>query len=649
MKPYTTRRKFLKSLGAGAASCAFAGAAPGILPTAVPDRPPNILWLSCEDTGPHLGCYGDPHAVTPRLDALAGEGTRYTNMYTVAGVCAPNRSCIITGMYPTTLGTHHMRSGGEGADRSIMPRLPSFVRCFPEYLRDAGYYCTNNAKEDYNFKTPESAWDDSSSAAHWRNRPDKNTPFFSVFNYLRTHEFSVRLSDEEHAEVTKRISPSERRDPASLELPPYYPDTLVVRRRWANYYELITAMDYWIRDMLAGLEEDGLSENTIVFFWSDHGPGLPRQKRWLYDSGTHVPLIIRIPEKYRQEGEGTPGSVDDRMVSSLDFGPTVLNLCGLPVPGHMQGSPFLGGGLPPERQYCFGIRDRMDERYDMQRSVRDRRYLYIRNYMPYQPYAQYMQSAESDPVMMELRSAASRGILPPDAELFMSREKPAEELYDRVGDPHQVHNRAQDPACGEILNRLSCEHLRWMEETRDLGVVPEAELAVYEKASGTRYAAFDHEAGRSMLARMHAAVSLAGKPSCETIPALVLMAEDSVPAVRYWSAVGLGNAAQKCSQYIGMLTAGLRDSCGVVRAACARALLMRNAHPGALTVLKAALADDNEWLRLHAAIVLDELGERALPAADALKNALADKENKYVVRVANRALNELFGTEHTVP
>ena len=209
------------------------------------------------------------------IDRFASEGTLYTNTHTIAAVCAPNRSCIITGMYPSTLGNHHMRAGGEGVERSNKPAIPPFVRCFSEYLRDEGYYCTNNAKEDYNFDTPENSWDESGNKAHWRGRPDINTPFFSVFNYTKTHEFSIRLSDAEHAEVTKRLREDERQNPDDLELPPYYPDTPVVRRRWANYYELITAMDYWFADMIGQLEEDGLTGETIVFFWSDHGAGLP--------------------------------------------------------------------------------------------------------------------------------------------------------------------------------------------------------------------------------------------------------------------------------------------------------------------------------------------------------------------------------------
>ena len=250
---------------------------------------PNILWLSVEDISPNLGCYGDKHAQTPRLDALAKQGVLYKNAFVCAPVCAPCRSSIITGVYPTTLGTHNMR---------CHIKLPPEIKCFTEYLRKAGYYCTNNAKTDYQFTPPKTAWDVSSGKAHWKNRPKKDQPFFAVFNYTGTHESAVR-GDAKYRQTEKRLAPNERHDPAALVLPPYYPDTPAVRKDWARYYNCITAMDTWVADRLAELDEAGLADDTIVIFWSDHGVGLPRAKRWLYDSGIHVPLIIRIPEKFR--------------------------------------------------------------------------------------------------------------------------------------------------------------------------------------------------------------------------------------------------------------------------------------------------------------------------------------------------------------
>ncbi|MCH8219354.1 MAG: sulfatase, partial [Planctomycetes bacterium] len=326
---------------------------------------PNILWLSCEDISPHIGCFGDPFAKTPRIDQLATEGVRYVNTFTAAGVCAPCRSGIITGMYHTTLGTHHMRSSA---------KLPDTIKAFTTYLRQAGYYCSNNSKTDYQTKDLKDAWDESSGKAHWRQR-STDQPFFAVFNFGGCHESGI-ARESKYRTVTQEFTPDQRQDPNKLHLPPYYPDTPIVREDWKRNYELITAMDAWAGDLMDQLRADGLYGETIIFFWSDHGVGLPRAKRWLYDSGTHVPLVVRIPAQYRMHGQGTPNAIDDRLVSSIDFAPTVLRLAGVPIPGNMQGRPFLGDSLPAPRDYVFGARDRMDERYDIIRAVRDKRYRY---------------------------------------------------------------------------------------------------------------------------------------------------------------------------------------------------------------------------------------------------------------------------------
>jgi len=620
------RRDFLKAIGFGAASL---GAAEIFSCASSGDKKfphPNILWLSCEDISPHLGCYGDPNAITPALDRLANEGVQYNNSFTIAGVCAPTRSCIITGMYPTTLGTQHMRAGGEGTHRSIMPKLPPHVKCFSEYLREAGYYCTNNVKEDYNFDTPESAWDESSSKAHWRNRPKSSSPFFAVFNYTGTHEGSIRLTEADYAKRTQSLNATQRQDPKKLALPPYYPDTPVTRHYWARYYELITALDYWTADMLKQLEEDGLADDTIVFFWSDHGVAMPRAKRWLYESGTRVPLIVRIPKKFRINGQGKPGTVDNQLISSVDFAETVLNLAGISIPEHMQGRPFLGKNLSPPRQYVYGTRDRMDERYDIIRTVRDKRYRYIRNYEPFKPYYQYIQTAEMGPVMQELRRLHELGKLPPAAELFMANNKPIEELYDLQKDPHEIRNLAGKPKYREVLEHMRAAHVKWMLETKDLGLFPEPELVELEKKYGSRYAFLRQPGSEKLLQRLlRAAAALGGRPEQSDIPVLIELMKDENAAVRYWSAIGLGNLDNEVKPTAELLGRVLNDRSGVVRIAAARALCMIDMETSALRVLTSELKSQNEWVRLNAAIILDEIGEKARPAIGALKEALKDK------------------------
>jgi N-sulfoglucosamine sulfohydrolase len=422
--------------------------------------PWNVLWISCEDTSPDLGCYGDRYAQTPHLDRLASEGALFLRAFTHAPVCAPSRSGIITGMYPTTIGTLHMRSEG-------VP--PPYVKCFPEYLRAAGYYCTNAAKTDYNFASPPSAWDECGPRAHWRHRPP-GKPFFSVINLLMTHESMIRCSESQFAAATKSVPQALRHDPAKAVLPPYYPDTPVVRRDWTRYYDLVTAMDAEAGRILAELEADGLADRTIVFFWGDHGRGLPRAKRWVYDSGTRVPLLVRWPKHV------TPGSIRTDLVAFLDFAPTVLALAGVEIPKHMQGQVILGPRQVPPRRYVYAARDRMDETYDIIRAVRDERYKYIRNFQPEKPYAQIIAYGELMPTLAEWRRLDAAGKLVGPQRLFFRPVKPREELYDTQADPHEVNDLAADPKYAATLQRMREALQSWQKETEDLGLVPEPEL-----------------------------------------------------------------------------------------------------------------------------------------------------------------------------
>ena len=430
---------------------------------------PNILWISLEDISPDLGCYGDKYAVTPNIDRLAAQGCRYTSVFTHAGVCAPSRSGLITGMYPTSIGTHYMRCKG-------VP--PPFVRCFTEYLRARGYYCTNDSKTDYNFDPPLTAWDDSRRGAHWRNRPSNDTPFFAVINLTTTHESQVRLPERQQEARRRTLSPQELHDPALAPLPPYYPDTPVVRRDMANYYDNLTFTDKEVGRILKQLDDDGLAESTIVFCWGDHGRGLPRHKRWIYDSGIRVPLVIRWP------GQLEPGSTSDDLVAFVDFAPTMLSLAGVEIPQHMQGQAFLGPDKAPPRTYVYAARDRMDETLDIIRAVRDKRYKYIRNYRPDLPYAQRISYMDEMPTMKEWRRLAAAGQLEGPPAIFFQPAKPVEELYDTQADPHEIDNLAADPQHAATLARLRAAHEKWRVDTGDLGLVPEAQLNEQRRPGG---------------------------------------------------------------------------------------------------------------------------------------------------------------------
>lgn len=439
----------------------------GLLGWAVPVaavEKPNIVFITAEDISPDLGCYGHPDAITPNLDRLASQGARFTRAFTHAPVCAPSRSGIITGMYPTTMGSHHMRS-----------KLTKTPPLFTDYLRKAGYtICWPAAggigKTDFNFDVPK-GWVDVTD--DWTKKPEVlKPPFLAIYNITVTHESQVRASKFQYAKNTARLKPTERHDPTKVQLPPYYPDTWAVRDCVATYHDNVTAMDYIVGDVLKVLDDNKLSENTVVIFYGDHGWGLSRGKRWPYDSGLRVPLLVRWPGKVK------PGSVREDLVCLLDLAPTVLSLAGADVPPHMQGRVMLGDKTGSVPKYVFAARDRMDETYDRIRSVRSDRYRYIRNFHPELPYMQYINYMDEMPIMRDWRRLAFEGTLNQTQMLFMSRTKPREELYDLERDPHEINNLAETQSIEiqRIKKEMSDALDRWIVDTKDLGEVPEKEL-----------------------------------------------------------------------------------------------------------------------------------------------------------------------------
>ncbi|MDX1383182.1 MAG: sulfatase, partial [Thermoanaerobaculia bacterium] len=484
-------------------------------------RRPNILWLSSEDNGPHLGAYGDPVADTPSLDALARRGLRYDAVWSNAPVCAPARTTIITGLYATSLGAHHMRSS---------VRLPAGVSLFPEILRRAGYYTSNNAKLDYNLEgwgvrgTPEvvrRVWSDSSPAAHWRNRPP-GAPFFSVFNFGVTHESQIRLRP--HHPI---------HDPASVRLPAYHPDTPEMRRTWAQYYDKMTEMDAQAGARLRELAEDGLADDTIVFYWGDHGIGLPRGKRTPLDSGLRVPLLVYVPPAWAHlaSAEYRPGGATARLVSFVDFAPTVLSLAGLEPPGWMQGVAFLGPWEGTRRDYLFGFRGRMDERYDEVRSVRDGRWVYARNYLPHRSYGAHVSYMFETPATREWQRLWQEGELPPRQAFFWEPTKPFEELYDLAADPWEVTNLARLGEHAAVKARLATALDRHLEAVRDLGLLHESEMLARSTEDSPRQMAEDP--GRFPIADLMAAGRAAADVDAAAAEDLVPLLSAADAGVRY--------------------------------------------------------------------------------------------------------------------
>jgi N-sulfoglucosamine sulfohydrolase len=444
---------------------------------------PNILWITCEDMSPHLGCYGDNEVKTPNIDQLAAEGIRYTHAYTTAGVCAPSRSSIITGMYQTSIGTQHMRTLQADAGNQAFSKLKSYsavippeVRCFPEYLRKAGYYTTNNDKQDYQFLPPVTVWDESSKKAHWRNRPHHGDglrgdgtgkPFFSVFNLMITHESQLWMRENEPLLVR----------PEDVAVPSYYPDTKTVRHDIARNLSNVMRMDSITGTIIRQLKEDGLYENTIIFFYSDHGDGLPFVKREVYDRGLRVPLIVRIPEKFRIKGSKSAGSVDNQLISFVDLAPTILSLANIPLPGYLQGQAFLGiHQAASPRKYVFAARDRMDIQVDRVRAVGDGRYKYYRNFMPEKPYYQDLVYRKSIPMLQEMLQLRDAGKLNATQMMWFRTTKPTEELCDTQTDPHEFSNLVGKPQYKAKLVELRAQMDAWLKKVGDKGAESEAEM-----------------------------------------------------------------------------------------------------------------------------------------------------------------------------
>jgi len=555
---------------------------------------PNILWISSEDNGPHLGCYGDPDANTPNLDALAARSAIYLDCWSVCPVCAPARTAIITGMYPSSLGAEHMRS---------MVRVPAELKLWPQLLREAGYYCTNNVKEDYNVEKPGQVWDVSSAKAHWKNRKP-GQPFFAVFNFTTTHESQVRKRPHKFVH-----------DPAKVRVPGYHPDLPEAREAWAQYHDQMTEMDAQAGGILDELKDAGLDQETIVFYWGDHGPGLPRCKRSPCNSGLRVPLIVHIPEKFRDlaPADYAAGAKLDRMVEFVDFGPTVLSLAGVEAPAIQQGRAFLGKYSSNARDYLHGLRGRMDERYDCIRSVRDKRYVYVRNFLPQLPAGQHNAYMFVTPLTVAWRKAFDAGALPPEhARFFEPRQ--AEELYDLEADPAEVKNLAAEPSHAGTLARLRAECTVWMTQIRDVGILPEADML---RRAGPRTC---YELGHDPKLPFGEILKAADQASREAdFEVLVQLLKSPDSAVRYWGAIGFSVRGKPIADDAAVVLEGLlSDESPSVRVAAADALATFGPNSlnevGIAALLREADAGKNSYYGAVAALnALDRLDKAIDP------------------------------------
>ncbi|KHL24171.1 sulfatase [Croceibacterium mercuriale] len=595
-----TRRQALASIALGGASLsARAVAGPAI-------GKPNILWLVSEDNNPLIGAYGDRLARTPVIDGLAGRGILYRNVYCNAPVCAPSRFGILTGCYPESCGpAHHMRATA---------RLPAILRTYPEYMRSAGYYCSNNDKTDYNCDVdPARIWDASSSSAHWRDRPD-GKPFMSVFNYMTTHE--SRIFSPTPGPVT----------PDQVRVPAYLPDTPAMRGDFASYYNLMSRMDTQVGERLAELEADGLAEDTIIFYYSDNGGVLPRSKRYCYDEGLRVALIVYVPPKWQHLSPVAMGSEVTEPVSFIDLAPTLLSLANIPRPATMAGAAFLGPHIGRRDGWVFGMRNRMDERYDFVRTATDGRYRYIRNYMPHRPWGMHGDFAWLAKGYQSWDEERLAGRLTPAQTRFFG-PKPFEEFYDLQADADQLDNRIADPAQARRIAAFRTALDRHMLAIRDNGFIPEG-------AHGEGYAESRVERDYPLRSVMRlAAVAARGDP--RNAARLSAMLRHANSTMRYWAATGLVILKMAAAGSSGKLAAiAGHDPSPPVRVAAAEALCGAGRDDIGLPILAEVLESTAAMPpRLMALNALDALGPLARPALPAIAAAVQD-ENEYITRVA---------------
>jgi arylsulfatase A-like enzyme len=608
-----SRRKFLAASATAAALAAFDSG------RAADNRSrsrPNILWLVSEDNAPLIGAYGDRVAHTPAIDGLAKQGVLYANAFSNAPVCAPTRFGIITGMYAESCGpAHHMRAQG---------RTPAFLQGFPKYLRNAGYYCTNNSKTDYNAAlNMDAMWHESSPTAHWRNRP-KDAPFFAVFNFMTTHE--SRMFKQNKGKV----------QPRDVRVPPYLPDLPEVRQDIASYYNLMEQMDGEVAAHLAALESAGIAEDTIVFYYSDNGGVIPRSKRYCYDAGLRVGLIARFPAKWAHVAPASAGSTISTPVSLIDLPPTVLTIAGINPPAHMQGASLVRakGKRAP---YAFGMRNRMDERYDMVRTVRDERYRYMRNYAPHRPYGQHQAFEWQMESYRAWETEHLAGRLNAAQERFF-QEKPAEEFYDVVADPDQIHNLIDAPAHHERIQAMRAALDAHLLAVNDNGFIPESSPIEGYDAS--------RAPGAYPLQRVMQVAGAATQRDPRKVPQFAELLADGNEVIRYWAAQGLLMLKAGAAPAKAVLEACLQnDSSPQVRIVAAEALTWLGAPDPSVQYLSELLSTHSDArVRLQALNALTFIGALARAVLPNIERSIASDGDEYVRSAARYLSFTLHGT-----
>ena len=523
------------------------------------DRP-NILWVTSEDNSYHwMGCYGNKDAKTPNIDQLAADGIRYRYAYSNAAVCAVARNTLILGRYACGTGTHNMRSRYP---------VPDSFRTYPSFLREAGYYCVNRSKTDYNFRTDDkSHWDESSPKAHWKNRGE-GQPFFAIFNSGVSHESSLFKNKTERSRKQGLIPKTPSRDPSSVQLPPHYPDTPEIRQDWVTYMDIVTAMDKQIGEWLKELDDAGVRDNTIVFYYSDHGGILPRAKRYINDTGTRVPMIVSFPKKWQHLAPAASGTVNDRPVSFIDLPPTVCSLAGVEIPKQFQGRAFAGKAMADSEPYVFLFGQRFDSRMlRFVRAVTDGEYRYIRNFHPHRHRGILAGYPHGQVGWQSLYKLKQAGKLDDLQSAYWATPQPVEELYHTAADPWELKNLADDPEHQDRLARMRNATLNKMREIGDTGLVPESMYETISKES-TVYD-YVHSEDFPYEDVLEMALKAGNGGSLQELSAAL---SHEHPVIRYWGATGCTIQAKSAASAKDQLKKLLNDSSPSVRVAAAEAL-----------------------------------------------------------------------------
>jgi arylsulfatase A-like enzyme len=628
------RRDFIKSVGGGIASLPLILVVGRGRISASPEKisQPNILWIIAEDTSPHFSCYGEETIETPHIDRLAYEGVRFENAFVTCPVCSPSRSALVTGMYQNSIGAHNHRSQrdyGKGRGEEIYwesYHLPKPVKLIPQYLQEAGYFTVNGGekksnipgeiklgKTDYNFIWDQDAYD----SDDWRDRA-AGQPFFA--------QYQLRGGKNREAKVPNPA------DPTEVTLPPYYPDNPVIRQDWADYLNSIMKIDLEVGEVLQRLDEEGLSENTVVFFLTDHGISHIRGKQFLYDEGIRIPLIVRWPEALNRN------SVRTELVEHIDISATTLEIAGIPIPEYMHGRSLFDKKIK-SREFIVATRDRCDETVDTIRCVRTKKYKYIRNFFPEYSHAQPNQYKDGKMIMKTMRELFKNGKLTALQASMFQPDRPVEELYDLDADPYEINNLVGNPANQKDLIEMRRTLLDWMQNVGDLGLIPESELERLGKKYGSKYAILQQKENAGLIEQIRR-IMLLGERGRASVPDLLDGLHDPVPSVCYWAARKLGNLGIYAESALPELQKLMEDENGSVRTAAARAVALLGEPEQALPVLVDNLSHKNHAVRHYSALALEDMGEDARSALERMKEAQQDSY-EFTRRVANRFVQSM--------